>query len=47
MPHLEITELVLVRCCIANDFQHDSRVLYIFVTNKSFDNLLKILPEKT
>ena len=46
MPHLEITELVLVQCSIANDCQHDSRVLYIFVTKKSFDSLLKILPEK-
>ena len=38
MPHLEITEEVLVHCNIANnDYQHDSRVLYTFVPNKSFD----------
>ena len=46
MPHLEITELELVQCGIVNDCQHDLIVLYIFVTNKSFNNLLKILPEK-
>ena len=38
MPHLEITEEVLVHCNIANnDYQHDSRALYTFVPNKSFD----------
>ena len=37
VPHLEITEVVLVHCNIVNnDYQQDSRVLYIFVTNKSF-----------
>ena len=30
LPHLEITELVLVHCDIVNnDYQQDSRVLYI------------------
>ena len=30
LPHLEITELVLVHCGIVNnDYQQDSRVLYI------------------
>ena len=29
VPHLEITEVVLVHCNIViNDYQHDSRVLY-------------------
>ena len=38
MSHLEITEEVLVHCSISNnDYQHDSRVLYTFVPNKSFD----------
>ena len=38
MSHLEIAEVVLVHCSIANnDYQHDSRVLYTFVPNKSFD----------
>ena len=45
VPHLEITEVVLVHCNIANnDYQQDSRVLYTFVANKSFDQLLDILP---
>ena len=36
-PHLEITEAVLVYCNILNnDYQHDSIVLYKFVSNKSF-----------
>ena len=35
VPHLEITEVVLVYCCIVNnDYQEDSRVLYTFVSNK-------------
>ena len=37
MPHLEITEIVLVHCnIINNDYEHDSRVFYTFVSNKSF-----------
>ena len=37
VPHLEITEVVLVHCNIVNnDYQHDSRVLYTFVPNKPF-----------
>ena len=40
VPHLEITEIVLVYCNIANNyFQQDSRVLYTFVRNKSFGSL--------
>ena len=30
VSHLEITEVVLVHCNIANDYQQDSRVLYTF-----------------
>ena len=42
-PHLEITKVVLVQCNILNDnYQHDSRVLHIFVPNKSFGQLLLI-----
>ena len=38
---LEIAEIVLVYCDIVNnDYQEDSRVLYIFVLNKSFLQLL-------
>ena len=46
VPHLEITEVVLVHCNIAdNDCQQDSRVLHTFVPNKSFGSLLKISPK--
>ena len=45
IPHLEITEVVLVHCNIANnDYQQDSRVLYTFVPNKPFGSLLEISP---
>ena len=44
--HLEITEVVLVHSNIVNnDYQHDSRVLYTFVPNKSFGQLLDISPK--
>ena len=43
--HLEITEVVLVHCDIVNnDYQQDSRVLYMFVPNKPFGTLLEISP---
>ena len=45
VPHLEITEVVLVHCNIVNnDYQQDSRVLYTFVRNKPFGSLLEISP---
>ena len=45
VPHLEIIEVVLVHCNIAiNDYQEDSRVLYMFVPNKPFGSLLEIFP---
>ena len=35
MPHLEITEVILVHCNIVNnDYHQDSRVLYTVVPNK-------------
>ena len=44
--HLEITEVVLIHCSIVNNsYEHDSRVLYTFVPNKSFDQLLDISPK--
>ena len=47
IPHLEITEVVLIHCNIVNnDYQHDSRVLYTFVPNKSFGQLLDISSKK-
>ena len=46
VPHLEITEVVLVHCNIVNnDSQKDSRVWYTFVRNKSFGSLLEISPK--
>ena len=37
VPHLEITEVVLVHCNIVNnDDQQDSRIFYTFIPNKSF-----------
>ena len=45
VPHLEITEVVLVHCNIVNnDYQQDSRVLYTFVPNKPCGSLLEISP---
>ena len=45
VPHLEITEVILVHCnMVNNDYQHDSWVLYTFVPNKSFGSLLDIPP---
>ena len=47
VPHLEITKVVLVHCNIVNNnHQQDSRVLYIFVPNKSFGQLLDVLPKE-
>ena len=45
VPHLEITEVVLVHCNIVNnDYQQDSKVLYTFVSNKLFGSLLEFSP---
>ena len=45
VPHLEITEVILVHFNIVNnDYQQDSRVLYTFVPNKPFGSLLEISP---
>ena len=45
VPHLEITEVVLVHCNIVNnDYQQDSKVLYTFVPNKLFGSLLEMSP---
>ena len=43
VPNLEITEVVLVHFNVVdNNYQQNSRVLYIFVPNKSFGQLLDI-----
>ena len=45
VPHLEIIELVLVHCnLVNNNYQQDSRILFTFVTNKTFGSLLEISP---
>ena len=41
MPHLEITEVVLIHC----NYKQNPLVLYTFVPNKSFGQLLDISPE--
>ena len=46
VPHLEITEVVLVHCSIVNnDYQQDSRVLHTFFPIKPFGSLLEILQQ--
>ena len=48
VPRLESTEVALVHHNIANnDYQQDSRVLYTFVPNKSFGQLLNISPKNS
>ena len=45
VPHLEITEVVLIHCNIVNnDYQQDSRVLYKCFPNKPFGSLLEFAP---
>ena len=40
LPHLEITEVVLIHCNIVNNsYQQNSRALYTFVPNKAFGQL--------
>ena len=46
VPHLGITEVVLIHCDIVNnDYRHDLRVLYTFIPNKSCGQLLNISPK--
>ena len=46
MPHLEITEVVLIQFNTANNnYQIDSRVFYTLVPNKSFVYFLDISPK--
>ena len=45
VPHLKITEIILVHCNIAkNNYQHNSRVLYSFIPNKQIGKLLDYRP---
>ena len=44
---LEISEIILVHCNHVNNcYQHDLRVLYTFVSNELFRQLLEISPSK-
>ena len=46
VTYLEINEVVLIHCNVVyNSYQQNSRVLYTFVPNKSFGQLLNISPE--
>ena len=48
VPHLEVTEVVLVHCnIVSNDYQRDSRVLYTFVPNKPFGEFIRNFSEKS
>ena len=45
VPKLESVEVVLVNCnLVKNDYQHTSKVLFSFVPNKQFGQLIKISP---
>ena len=47
VPQLEITDVILVHCnIVSNDDQQDSRILYTFVPNKSFGQVLDISQKK-
>ena len=45
VPKLESVEVILVHCnLVKNDYQHISKVLFTFVPNKKFGQLLNISP---
>ena len=45
MPRLETVEVVLVHCNLVNNNYHQaSKVLFIFVPNKQFGQLITITP---
>ena len=45
VPKLESVEVVLVHCnLVKNDYQHTLKVLFSFVPNKQFGQLIKISP---
>ena len=45
-PYLEIAKVLLIhRNVVNNSYQKNTRVLYTFVSNKSFGQLLDISPE--
>ena len=45
VPKLKSVEVVLVHCnLVKNDYQHTSKVLFSFVPNKQFGQLINISP---
>ena len=45
VPHLEIAEVLLIHCnTVNNNYQQNSREMYIFVPNKLFGQWLDISP---
>ena len=47
VPYLEITKVVLIHCNVVNNsYQQKSRVLYKFLSNKSFGQLLGVFAQK-
>ena len=45
VPKLESVQVVLVHCnLVKNDYQHSSKVLFSFVSNKQFGQLINISP---
>ena len=45
VPKLESAKVVLVHCnLVKNDYQHSSKVLFSFVPNKQFGQLINISP---
>ena len=45
VPKLEFVEVVLVHCnLVKNDYQHSSKVLFSFLPNKQFGQLINISP---
>ena len=42
MPYLEIPKIVLIHC---NSYQQNSRIMFTFVSNKSFGQLVITSPE--
>ena len=46
VPHFEITKVILAHYnIITNDYRHDWKVLYALDLNKSFNQLLDVLPK--
>ena len=46
VPKLQSVEIVLVHCkLVKNDYEHTSKVLFSFVSNKQFEQLINILSQ--